>query len=183
MFACNGCDAMGRIEVTERLMQMAADASQSASVKVTAIARQMTASGMLVSGNFYASEKEALQSIYDDTLQKMEAYSLSVLAPGAAANAVRVAGQELEAQMLKLFEGVLKGEASGNPCPPKASEVLLPDFRRFLRERLLRAVSDARNNVLGKPVRGWQGWLARYGWNAINTLIAALALYWSWVKK
>jgi len=174
---------MSRLDLAERLSQMVADAEKRAGVQQQTIARQHATNSMLNSGNFFIAEKQALETIYQDTLQNMEEHALNVVAPSDAGSAVKVAGVDLETKFLARFEWILRGAASGNPCPEKASEELLSDFRAFAREQLNQTVSDTINNVAGKPVRGWKGWVGRYGWNAANTIIAALALYWSWGKK
>lgn len=173
---------MSRHDLFERLSQMVALAEDGAATEQTIIARRYAAKGMLQSGNFFADEKRALESHYENSLRRMEAHALSVAAPNKAAKAVKSAGLELESKFLTRFEGILGGSESGNPCDAKASEKLLSEFRAFARERLLQASSDTENNVSGRQVRGWQGWIIRYGWNAINTMIAAVALYLAWTQ-
>jgi hypothetical protein len=174
---------MNKIDLAERLSQMVDTADRDGAAQQTAIARRHAADGMLQSGNFFVAESDALKAIYKSTIHAMVDHALSVAAPRVAAIAVKSSGLELESRFLARFEGVLGGSASGNACPPKAAEKLLSDFRARLRERLNQAVSDAANNVAGKPVRGWRGWIIRYGWNGANTAIALLALYLSWIKK
>jgi len=169
--------------LAERLSQMVDAADHEGAAQQTAIARRHSADGMLQSGNFFIAEQQALKAIYQDTLRDIAEYALSIAAPSVASRAVRTAALELESRFLNRFEEILKGSASGNPCPANAATELLSNFRTFVREKLNSAVSDVANNIPGKPVRGWQGWINRYGWNAINTGIAALALYWAWGKK
>lgn len=174
---------MSKIDLAERLSQMVEAADRDGASQQNVIARQYAANGMVQSGNFFVAENDALRSIYQTTLLAMMNYALSVAAPSVAARSVRTAGLELESKFIARFEGVLAGSASGNACDAKSSEKLLSDFRTFARERFLQTVSDTENNIDGKAVRGWQGWIIRYGWNAINTMIALAALYWSWGKK
>ncbi|MET4219926.1 hypothetical protein ABIB00_005150 [Bradyrhizobium sp. LB14.3] len=174
---------MSKTDLAERLTQMVDAADRDGAAQQTAIARQHAADEMLQSGNFFLAENDALEAIYESALHAMVDHAVSVAAPSVAASAVTTSGLELESKFLRRFEGILGGSASGNACPPKAAQKLLSDFRARLRERLNQAVSDADNNVAGKPVRGWQGWIIRYGWNGINTLIALVALYLSWIKK
>ncbi|MFK4507222.1 hypothetical protein [Bradyrhizobium daqingense] len=174
---------MSKTDLSERLSQMVAAADRERANKQSAIANRHAADGMLQSGNFFVAQNDALKAIYDNALNAMVDHALSVCAPSVAASAVKTAGLTLESTFLDRFGAILSGTASGNACPPKASDKLLSDFRTHLREKLNQAVSDASNNVAGKPVRGWQGWIIRYGWNGINTAIALLALYLSWVKK
>lgn len=174
---------MTEIELAERLSQMVAAADRGGAAQQTAVARRHAANGMLQSGNFFIAENDALRSIYETALRAMMNHALSVAAPSVATRSVRTAGLELEAKFIARFESILEGSASGNACDTKASEKLLSDFRNFAREQLLQAVSDTENNVAGKAVRGWRGWIIRYGWNAINTVIALAALYWSCGKR
>ncbi|MGY4313714.1 hypothetical protein [Bradyrhizobium sp. JR3.5] len=174
---------MSKINLAERLSQMVEEADRNGAAQETAIARRHAADGMLQSGNFFVAENDALTLIYENALRAMVDHSLSVAAPSVAARAVKAAGLELESKFLGRFEGILGGSASGNPCPARAAEMLLPAFRARLRERLNQAVDDTGYNIAGKPVRGWQGWIVRYGWNSINTVIALMALYLSWSKK
>jgi hypothetical protein len=174
---------MSHIDLAERLSRMVDAADEKGAYEQNAVARRHTANGMLQSGNFFIAEKQALQSIYGGTMQLLATHALSVTAPGSAARAVRIAGQDLESKFMARFEGILGGSASGQPCPPTASKKMLSEFRTTLSERLDQAVSDTENNVIGKPLQGWQGWVIRHGWNSINTAIAVSALYWSWVKK
>jgi hypothetical protein len=174
---------MSKTDLAERLSQMVDAADRDGAAKQTAIARRHAADGMLQSGHFFVAENDALREIYEGALHAMVDHALSVAAPSVAASAIKTSGLELESKFLGRFEGILGGSASGNACPPIAAEKLLSDFRARLRERLNQAVSDAANNVAGKPVRGWRGWIIRYGWNGANTAIALLALYLSWIKK
>lgn len=173
---------MSEHDLAELLSQMIEAADIDGVAQQTAVARRHAANGMLQSGNFFIAENDALRSIYQTALLAMMNHALSVVAPSVAARSVRTAGMELEAKFIGRLESILKGSASGHACDPKTSEKLLSDFRAFARERLLQRVSDSENNVAGKAVRGWQGWVIRYGWNAINTMIALAALYWSWGK-
>lgn len=174
---------MSRFDLSERLSQMVIAADDDGAIQQTAIARRHAANGMLQSGNFFVAENDALRSIYQTALLAMMNHALSVAAPSVAARSVRTAGLELEAKFMARFESILGGSASGSACDANAAEKLLSDFRAFARERLLQTVGDTENNVFGKAVRGWRGWIIRYGWNAINTVIALAALYWSWGKR
>jgi hypothetical protein len=173
---------MSRYDLNERLSQMVASAEKECVAEQEAIARRWARKGMLNSGNFFLDEKRALESIYERALRGMETHALSLAAPSAAAIAVRTAGLELESRFVVRFDAILSGTANGNPLDPTASGELGSDFRAFARKRLLQVVGDTSSNVLGKPLRGWQGWLSRYGWNLVNTAIALAALYWSWGK-
>ncbi|MBR0728645.1 hypothetical protein JQ595_07770 [Bradyrhizobium japonicum] len=173
---------MSKTDLAERLSQMVDAADRDGAAQQAAIVRRHAADGMLQSGNFFVAENDALNAIYESALHAMVDHALSVTAPSVVASAVKTSGLELESKFLGRFEGILGGSASGN-ASADASQKLLSDFRARLREKLNQAVSDAENNAAGKPVRGWQGWIIRYGWNGINTVIALVALYLSWIKK
>lgn len=174
---------MSKIDLTERLAQIINAADKDGAIQQTVIARRHAADGMLNSGNFYVAESTALRSIYETTLHALMDHALSVSPPSIAAREVRIASLELETKFLNRLHSILGGSASGNACDAKASETLLSDFAIFARERLLQTVSDTADNVAGKPIRGWRGWIFRYGWNIINTVVAVVALYLSWGKK
>jgi hypothetical protein len=162
---------------------MVADAEKRATLQQQAVARKHATGSTLRSGNYFIDQKQALESIFKETLQTMEAYALSAVAPGDAARALKTVGLDLESKCLARFEGILEGVASGHPCPDKASEELLTAFRDFAHEQLNQTVTDTSNNVAGKPIRGWKGLVGRYAWNVVNTTIALAALYLAWIKK
>ncbi len=173
---------MSRFDLAERLSQMVIAADDDGAAQQTAIARRHATNGMLQSGNFFVAQRDALKSIYEKTLVAMADYALSVSAPSVSAKAVNAAGLDLESKSIARLERILAGSASGNACDAKAADVLLSDFRAFARTRLLQVVGDTEKNAAGKTIRGWQGWIIRYGWNAINTLIALVALYLSYLS-
>lgn len=173
---------MINIDLGERLSQMVDAADNESAVQGTAIARRHAADGMLVSGNFYIAEKQGLETIYHDELQKMVEHSLSVAEPRDAAKALKSAGLDMECKFVARFEAILGGSVSGNACDAKAAEILLSDFRTFARTRLLQAVGDTEKNAAGKPVRGWQGWLGRNFWKLFGAIVSVTAAYIAWQK-
>lgn len=174
---------MNQGELLERLSQIVVSADEAADREQTAIARRMAAQHQLLSGNFFSAQHDAIFFNYETTLTRMVDFALSVAAPRPASRAVKTAALDLEKRFLMRFENILKGKASGQAAPEKAAAELISGLRLKLRTGALQAESDAANNALGKPLRGWQGWLTRYGWNALNSAVAVLALYWSVTGK
>ena len=165
---------MSRIDITERLSQMATDAAAEADSAILAVGRQQAAKGMYKSGNHIHELQRQFDTIFDTTLARMADFALRTYSPRDASSAVDQAGREIETALSerhvkKLTDLSLWNEAQWRPIAEK--------YDRSLRTRLNAVVTDTRLNVVGYAPgsRGFVALCQRNAW-IISLCSAAIAL-------
>jgi hypothetical protein len=87
---------MTRIDIAERLSQMATDAAAEADSAMRAVGNQQAAKGMYKSGNHVHALQHQFEVIFDTTITKMADFALRTHSPREASGAVDRAARQLE---------------------------------------------------------------------------------------
>lgn len=176
---------MSTTDLSARLFVMAEDTASEIDGAIQRIARQMSAKGLLGSGNFFIAIKDELVLVYGKALNEMSEYALRVASPGQAAASIREYGAQLESAVTRKFESVLAGEANGMPLTGNGADRLSSELARSLRNNLNAAIFDTENNVKAASAgsRGAVAFFRKHGWNIFNSMIALAALYLAYTKK
>jgi hypothetical protein len=174
---------MSKLEIYERLTQMAGDATANARTEMETIGRQLAAQNMHKSGNHVKALQHRFEEIFDTSISEMADFALRTQRPREAAGAIDQVGRHLEGDLISLFAGKL---LNLNMLSERALETTKTDFERGLRGKLLAVVTDARLNVVGYAPgsRGFVALCQRNAW--IISLSAAgvslASLYVAWTK-
>lgn len=174
---------MNRIDIAERLSQMATDAAAQADSTIQAVGREHAGKSMYKSGNHIHALQHQFETIFDTTLAKMADFALRTHSPRDASNAVDRAGRKLETALSeryakKLTDLSLWNEAQIRPIAEK--------FDLSLRAKLNAVVTDTRLNVVGYAPgsRGFVALCQRNAWliSLGSAAISLISLYLNWSK-